>query len=61
MADPHEIYKISKKPSNDHSSQAWYQLANWFQRERLKCVKSIYNDDTRQVITKADMAYSQLS
>ena len=27
----------SEQPSNEHSYQDWVQLAQWFQRRRLKC------------------------
>ena len=29
--------KIGRGPSNEHSFQIWFQLAQWFQRRRLKC------------------------
>jgi hypothetical protein len=40
-------HKLCSGPSNKHSYQDWFQLAQWFQRRKLKC-KSIWmttNDD----------------
>jgi hypothetical protein len=40
-------HKLCSGPSNKHSYQDWFQLAQWFQRRKLKC-KSLWmttNDD----------------
>jgi hypothetical protein len=31
------FYRLCSKPSNEHSYQIWFQLAQWFQRRILNC------------------------
>ena len=50
---------LYRGPSIDASYQVSFDLAEWFQRIRLKCEK--LTDDGRQVMTKADIAFGKVS
>jgi hypothetical protein len=58
--DRDEISNLYRGPSIDASYQASVQLAEGFQRKRLKCEK--ITDDGRQVMmAKAHIAFSKVS
>ena len=59
----HVGFQISTKsgrgPSNEHIWQVWLKSVQRFQRRRFKCEKLM--DDGRLPMTKAHMAYGQVS
>ena len=65
LTDRDEMRKLYKGPYIDASYQVQFHLAQWFQRRRLKCEKLTDDgrrtDDGRQVMTKAHMAFGQVS
>ena len=63
LTDRDEMRKLYKGPYIEASCQVWFHLAQWFQRRRLKCEKFTdgRTDDGRQVMTKAHMAFGQVS
>ena len=57
--DRNKMSNLYKRPSIDASYQALVHLAEGFQRRRLKCEK--LEDDRRQVIAKAHIAFGKVS
>jgi hypothetical protein len=57
--DWNTISKLYRGPSIDASYQVLVQMAEGFQRRRLKCEK--LTDDGRQVIAKAHVAIGKVS
>ena len=47
-------------PPNDHPSQVWFNLVQWFQRSRCENFECTMNAKM-QVITKACVAFGQVS
>ena len=47
-------------PSNEHFWQVWFNSVQWFHRRRFKYEK-LTTDDGRLPMTKAHMAYGQVS
>jgi hypothetical protein len=55
-------HNFERDPSKDHPCQVWFNLVQGFQRRRFKCESLRHtNDDGRQVMTKAHMAFGQVS
>jgi hypothetical protein len=52
---------LKRGPSIDASYQVSVHLAEGFQRRRLKCEKLTDNDDGRQVMVKAHIAFGKVS
>ena len=52
-------------PPRDHPCQVWFNLVQGFQRRRFKCEFTTYDgrtdDDGRQAMAKAHMAFGQVS
>ena len=73
LSDLDKMCKLCKGPHIDAPCQVWLNFAQWFQRRRLKCEKLTdgrtdgrttdrrTTDDGRQVMTKAHMAFGQVS
>ena len=55
-------HNFERDPLKDHPYQVWFNLVLGFQRRRFKC-ESLRrtNDDRRQVMAKAHMAFGQVS
>jgi hypothetical protein len=60
VLDRDKISNIYKGPSIDASYQVSVHLAEGFQRRRLKCEK-LTDDDRRQVMAKAHIAFGKVS
>ena len=59
-------HKAGRGPSNEYFWQVWFKSVQWFQRRRFKCEKLKDGrrrrmDDERLAMTKAHMAYGQVS
>ena len=54
-----EMSNLHRGPSIDNSYQVSVQLAEGFQKRRLKCEK--LTDDGRQVMAKAHIAFGKVS
>jgi hypothetical protein len=59
--DRDEMSNLYRGPSIDVSYQISDQLVLRFQRRRLKCEKLVDNDDGRQVMAKAHIAFGKVS
>jgi hypothetical protein len=54
-------HNFERGPSKDHSNKVWSKLAQWFLRRRLKCERFTTDDDGRNLMAKAHMAFGQVS
>jgi hypothetical protein len=63
IMDPGSYVGSSRWPSNEHFWQVWFNSVQWFQRRRFKCEKLTdgRTDNGRLPMTKAHMAYGQVS
>ena len=60
LMDWDEMSNLYRGPSIDASYHVSVHLAQWFQRRRLKCEK-LTDDDRRQVMAKAHIAFGKVS
>ena len=61
LLDREKMCNLKRGPSIDASYQVSVHLAEGFQRRRLKCEKLTDNDDGRQVMVKAHIAFGKVS
>ena len=67
ISNQHQKHKSGREPSNEHFWQVWLKSVQRFQRRRFKCEKLTdgrtdgRTDDGRLPMTKAHMAYGQVS
>jgi hypothetical protein len=61
LLDWEKMCNLKRGPSIDASYQVSVHLAEGFQRRRLKCEKLTDNDDGRQVMVKAHIAFGKVS
>ena len=56
-------HNFERDPPKDHPCQVWFNLVQGFQRRRFKCesLRRTTDDDGRQVMAKAHMAFGQVS
>ena len=56
-------HNFERDPPKDHPCQVWFNLVQEFQRRRFKCesLRRTTDDDGRQVMAKAHMAFGQVS
>jgi hypothetical protein len=60
ISNQHQKHKSGREPSNEHFWHVWLKSVQRFQRRRFKCEK-LTDDDGRLPMTKAHMAYGQVS
>ena len=63
ISNQHQKHKSGRGPSSEHFWQVWLISVQRFQRRRFKCEKLTdgRTDDRRLPMTKAHMAYGQVS
>ena len=63
LTDQDKMSILYREPSIDTFNQVWLQLAQWFLRRRLKFTTydGWTDDDGRQVMAKAHVAFGQVS
>ena len=71
ISNQHQKHNSGRGPSSEHFWQVWLISVQWFQRRRFKCEKLTdgrtdgrtdrRTDDGRLPMTKAHMAYGQVS
>ena len=64
ISNQHQKHKSGRGPPNEHFWQVWFKSVQWFQRRRFKCEKLTdgrRTDARRLAMTKAHMAYGQVS
>ena len=63
ISNQHQKQKFGRGPSSEHFWQVWLISVQRFQRRRFKCEKLTdgRTDDGRLPMTKAHMAYGQVS
>ena len=63
ISNQHQKHKSGRGPSSEHFWQVWLISVQRFQRRRFKCEKLTdgRTDDGRLPMTKAHLAYGQVS